>query len=81
MGTRFIEVTTEYIPFLNWDTHEKGHVGLEVMKRLVDVPIAQLVLDLEERGLLRRTLIVVASEFGRNTLIRANQPIDELSAA
>jgi len=51
------------------------------MKRQVDVPIARLVLDLKERGLLRRTLIVVASEFGRNTLIRANQPIDELSVA
>jgi hypothetical protein len=23
VGARFIEVTTEYIPFLNWDTHEK----------------------------------------------------------
>ncbi len=25
VGARFIEVTTEYIPFLNWDTHENGH--------------------------------------------------------
>src|SRR6266542_157054 len=24
-GARFIEVTTEYIPLLNWDTHEHGH--------------------------------------------------------
>jgi hypothetical protein len=24
-GARYIEVTTEYIPFLNWDTHEHGH--------------------------------------------------------
>ncbi len=24
-GARYIEVTTEYIPFLNWDTHENGH--------------------------------------------------------
>ena len=24
-GARFIEVTTEYIPFVHWDTHENGH--------------------------------------------------------
>ena len=24
-GTRFIEVTTEYVPFEGWDTHEEGH--------------------------------------------------------
>jgi len=33
------------------------------------VPIAQLVLDLEQRGLLNRTMIVLASEFSRDMLI------------
>jgi hypothetical protein len=69
VGARFIEVTTEYIPFLNWDTHENGHDRLVAMKQQIDAPIAQLVLDLEERGLLERTLIVVASEFSRDALI------------
>ena len=55
-GARFIEVTTEYIPFLNWDTHENGHTKLVNMKEAIDAPIAQLVRDLEERGLLDRTL-------------------------
>jgi hypothetical protein len=68
VGARFIEVTTEYIPFLNWDTHENGHTRLVDMKKQIDAPIAQLVLDLEERGLLNRTLIVVASEFSRDML-------------
>lgn len=68
-GARFIEVTTEYIPFLNWDTHENGHTRTAQMKAQIDAPIAQLVLDLEERGLLDRTLIVVASEFSRDLLI------------
>ena len=54
-GARFIEVTTEYIPFFNWDTHENGHSRLVGMKRMIDAPIAQLVRDLEERGLLDRT--------------------------
>ena len=69
VGARFIEVTTEYIPFLNWDTHENGHTRMVDMKKQVDAPVAQLVLDLEERGLLNRTLIVVASEFSRDSLI------------
>ncbi|MBI3209858.1 MAG: DUF1501 domain-containing protein, partial [Candidatus Solibacter usitatus] len=57
-GARFIEVTTEYIPFRHWDTHENGHERAEGMKREIDSPIRQLVLDLEARGLLDRTLIV-----------------------
>ena len=69
VGARFIEVTTEYIPFLNWDTHENGHTRLVDIKRQIDTPIAQLVLDLEERGRLDRTLIVVASEFSRDSLV------------
>ena len=69
VGARFIEVTSEYIPFLNWDTHENGHTKLVDMKKQIDAPIAQLVLDLEERGLLDRTLIVLASEFSRDALV------------
>ena len=68
VGARYIEVTTEYIPFLNWDTHEHGHEKLVNMKRAIDGAIAQLVLDLEARGLLDRTLIVVASEFSRDMM-------------
>jgi hypothetical protein len=69
VGARYIEVTTEYIPFLNWDTHENGHTRLVDMKAQVDGAISQLVLDLEERGLLNRTLIVLASEFSRDALV------------
>ncbi len=67
-GARFIEVTTEYIPFRHWDSHENGHQRAEAMKAEIDRPITQLVLDLEERGLLDRTLIVLASEFGRDMI-------------
>jgi hypothetical protein len=67
-GARFIEVTTEYIPFVHWDTHENGHTRLVDLKKTVDAPIAQLILDLESRGLLNRTLIVLASEFSRDML-------------
>ena len=69
VGARYIEVTTEYIPFLNWDTHEHGHTKLVNMKKTIDAPLAQLVRDLEARGLLNRTLIVLASEFSRDMLV------------
>jgi hypothetical protein len=68
-GARFIEVSTEYVPFLGWDTHDNGHTRLATMKQMIDGPIAQLVLDLEARGMLNRTLIVLASEFSRDVLV------------
>jgi hypothetical protein len=67
-GARFIEVTTEYIPFRYWDTHENGHKRAIGMKETIDAPVAQLILDLEARGLLDRTLVVLASEFGRDMM-------------
>ena len=69
VGARFIEVSTNYIPFLGWDTHDNGHTRLAAMKRLIDAPVAQLIRDLESRKLLNRTLIVLASEFSRSVLI------------
>jgi len=69
VGARFIEVTTEYIPFKNWDTHDNGNTRTAELKTMIDGPIAQLVLDLEARGLLNRTLVVLASEFSRDMMM------------
>ncbi|NRB75889.1 MAG: DUF1501 domain-containing protein [Verrucomicrobiales bacterium] len=68
-GARFVEVTTEYVPFLHWDTHAEGHKTVDRLHQEIDRPIAQLVLDLEERGLLDRTLVIVASEFSRDAIM------------
>ncbi|MFM7039607.1 MAG: DUF1501 domain-containing protein [Planctomycetaceae bacterium] len=68
-GARFVEVTTEYVPFLHWDTHANGHETLARMHSEIDRPIARLIRDLELRGLLDRTLVVIASEFSRDALI------------
>jgi hypothetical protein len=68
-GARFIEVTTEYVPFLHWDTHENGHATVKRLKGEIDRPIAQLILDLEKRGLLERTLVVLATEFSRDMMV------------
>jgi len=67
-GARFVEVTSEYIPFVYWDTHENGHQRVVDMKKLIDAPVAQLIRDLDARGLLDRTLVILASEFGRDAV-------------
>ncbi|NDB77947.1 MAG: DUF1501 domain-containing protein, partial [Verrucomicrobia bacterium] len=68
-GARFVEVTTEYVPFLHWDTHKDGHETVDRMHKEMDAPIAQLIRDLEARGLLSRTLVIIASEFSRDAMI------------
>lgn len=68
-GTRFVEVTTEYVPFLHWDTHNTGHDTVARLKSEIDAPIAQLIRDLESRKMLDRTLVVVASEFSRDAIV------------
>lgn len=68
-GARFVEVTTEYVPFLHWDTHKSGHETVARLHQEIDRPIAQLILDLEARGLLERTLVIIASEFSRDALM------------
>ena len=68
-GTRFVEVTTEYVPFFQWDTHKDGHTTVDTLHKEIDMPISQLVRDLEAKGLLDRTLIVIASEFSRDALM------------
>jgi hypothetical protein len=67
-GARYVEVTSEYIPFVYWDTHENGHQRVVDMKKVIDAPVAQLIRDLDERGMLDRTLVVLASEFGRDAV-------------
>lgn len=82
-GARFIEVSSEFVPFLGWDNHDNGHSRLVELKKMIDAPVAQLIRDLEDRGLLDRTLIVLASEFSRSMLIegttdqRAPDPVEQ----
>jgi hypothetical protein len=64
-GARFVQVEYQYGPFKGFDMHEKGSVRMQEMKKQIDRPIAQLIRDLDQRGLLKRTLVVIATEFGR----------------
>lgn len=67
-GARYITVTTEYEPFFGWDTHDNGHTRLKDMKKMIDVPVAQLIRDLDQSGKLDRTMVILASEFSRDML-------------
>lgn len=68
-GARFISVTTEYEPFLGFDTHENGHTRMVAMKKMIDRPVAQLIKDLDKAGHLDRTLVILASEFSRDMMV------------
>jgi hypothetical protein len=65
-GARFVQVEYPYEAFGGFDAHEYGARRIMEMKRRIDAPIGQLVRDLDARGLLDGTLVVVASEFGRS---------------
>jgi uncharacterized protein (DUF1501 family) len=64
-GARYVQVEYQYGPFKGFDMHENGRQRMVEMKKQIDGPIAQLIRDLHERGLLQRTLVCVATEFGR----------------
>src|SRR5580704_5522267 len=64
-GARYIQVEYQYGPFKGFDMHENGQQRMEEMKKQIDRPIAQLIKDVGERGLLDRTLVMISTEFGR----------------
>jgi uncharacterized protein (DUF1501 family) len=64
-GVRFIELTCPTVGHDRWDQHSNLKKGHEDNARAVDQPIAALLADLQERGLLEETLLVWAGEFGR----------------
>jgi hypothetical protein len=66
-GVRFVEVSHN-LNFLNgtgWDVHNEGIEKQHELIRELDAALATLVLDLEAKKLLDKTLIVVGTEFGR----------------
>jgi hypothetical protein len=64
-GVRFIELTCPKVSGDRWDQHGRLREGHENNSLAVDQPIAALLKDLKNRGLLDSTLVVWAGEFGR----------------
>jgi hypothetical protein len=65
-GVRFVQVYSGGGPLVTqWDAHDDVNSNHERMCGHVDQPIAALLTDLKQRGLLKDTLVVWCSEFGR----------------
>ncbi|MFN0051329.1 MAG: DUF1501 domain-containing protein [Planctomycetales bacterium] len=71
-GSLFVSVNWEEGQTANhWDLHENNFGMCRVQAPIVDQIVAALIADLEERGLLEQTLIVVMGEMGRTPRINA----------
>ncbi|MGB1789205.1 MAG: DUF1501 domain-containing protein [Limisphaerales bacterium] len=73
-GVRFIEITHG-----NWDQHRNLNAALTRNCAATDKPLAALLKDLKERGLLEETLVVWGGEFGRTPHIRQDDGRDHNS--
>ena len=63
-GVRFVEVSLH-----GWDTHANNFTATPDLCEKLDNGLATLVEDLHTRGMLKDTLVVVATEFGRSPKI------------
>ena len=81
LARRFAESGVRYIQashcmrkqkpgILNWDQHEQLEKNHRINARGVDLPIAGLLTDLKQRGLLKDTLVVWGGEFGRTSTVQ-----------
>ena len=59
-GVRFVQCNSN-----GWDHHSDLETNMRKMCRSVDQPIAGLIRDLKQRGLLDETLVIWGGEFGR----------------
>ena len=64
-GVRFIQIMHGDGAAGAWDQHSKLKEKHSELARQVDQPVAGLIKDLKQRGLLEETLVVFATEFGR----------------
>lgn len=70
-GVRHVEVS-----FGNWDTHNANFIRVPELCEELDAALSTLLQDLESRGLLDETLVVLATEFGRTPEINQNDGRD-----
>ena len=75
-GVRFVEVTMG-----GWDTHNDNFVRVPENCAKLDQALAALLGDLDKRGLLKETLVVLTTEFGRTPKINQNEGRDHYPKA
>ena len=76
-GVRFVQL---YINSQIWDTHANIATELKGACDRTDQPVAALLRDLKQRGLLDRTLVVWGGEFGRLPIAQLPADKDERKA-
>ncbi len=74
-GVRFIQVTHSDTN-VQWDQHSNLKTGHDKNAREVDLPIAGLLTDLKQRGLLEETLVLWGGEFGRTPVAQGKNGRD-----
>ena len=67
-GVRFVQVY--YGNRQPWDTHSKHNEKNKQLCKDIDQPVAQLLTDLKQRGLLDETLVIWGGEFGRQPVFQ-----------
>jgi hypothetical protein len=74
-GVRFVQLFTGGAGADDWDgAHANNDKVHQYMARLTDRPIAALLKDLKQRGLLESTLVIWGGEFGRTPLTDGRYP-------
>ncbi len=70
LARRLVERGVRFVTMVHasWDHHSNLDEELGYASRMADQPLAALILDLKQRGLLDSTLLVFAGEFGRTPL-------------
>ena len=71
MARRLVEAGTRYITvtYGGWDHHDNIQGAMQSNVPALDKALSQLIIDLDQRGMLNETLVLVTSEFGRTPKI------------
>lgn len=82
LAQRLVQAGASYVNVSigGWDMHNNISDGFERKGAELDYALTNLVTDLENKGLLDKTLIVVTSEFGRTYKINSNSGRDHKAA-
>ena len=81
LARRLIENQVRYVEISRggWDTHDNNFEAVANNCADIDKALSALLLDLEMRGLLKETMVVLTSEFGRTPNINPRDGRDQLA--
>ena len=78
LARRMVERGVRFVHLYNsdWDGHSECDANHRENGRKTDIPLAALIADLKQRGLLDSTLIVCTGEFGRTPMMQGKEGRD-----